>query len=95
MHHAPSLLSTATDAQNLSSQKPMSVPTSNSMKTPMDKSTAVYLMELRRRVAETKSPRRKLEVVSWTRPELDVIPIRKRFARPVPKVSAEAVVSGT
>jgi hypothetical protein len=73
----------------------MSVPTSNSIKVPMDKSTAVYLMELRRRVAEMKSSRRKLEVVSWTRPELDVIPIRKRLARPVRKVSAEAVVSGT
>ena len=73
----------------------MSVPTSNSMKTPLDRSSAVYLMELRRRVAETKSSRRKLEVVSWTRPELDVIPIRKRLARSGRKAVAEAVVSGT
>ncbi len=73
----------------------MSVPTSNSMKVPMDKGTAVYLMELRRRVAEMKSSRRKLEVVSWTRPELDVIPIRKRLVRSGRKAVAEAVVSGT
>ena len=73
----------------------MSVQTSNSIKVRSGDSTTVYLMQLRRRMAETKSSRRKLEVVGWARPQLDVIPIRKRLARAVRPARSEEVVSGT
>ena len=40
------------------------------------KSVAVYLMELRRRIAEAHSRKQKLEVVTWTQAEQSQVPIR-------------------
>jgi len=39
-----------------------------------NRSTGIYLMELRRRVAETQSRRRKLAEPSWSLPEIQLVP---------------------
>ena len=71
----------------------MSVQTSNPNKVLPGKCATVYLMELRQRVAETKAGRRRLEVLSWARPELDIIPIRRRVPQVVPRTGGQAGVS--
>jgi hypothetical protein len=63
----------------------MSVQTSNRNRVLPGKSATVYLMELRRRTAETSGKRQKLEVSSWARPEVDTIPIGKRPLRTAQK----------
>jgi hypothetical protein len=59
----------------------MSVQTSNSNKVLSGKGATVYLMELRRRLAETNARRQKLEVLTWERTESNTIPIRRRQER--------------
>jgi hypothetical protein len=68
----------------------MSVQTTGRDKHPA-KSTTVYLMELRRRTAEANRKRQRLEVASWSRPEVNVIPIRRRQPRTTPPELAEKV----
>jgi len=69
----------------------MSVQTSNSNSRVLPgKGATVYLMELRRRMAETSDRRQKLEVASWAGAQLDAIPIRRQPVVRVRPVEAEA-----
>lgn len=46
-----------------------------------NRSTGIYLMELRRRVAETHSRRRKLAEPSWSLPEIELMPGSRKSRR--------------
>lgn len=60
----------------------MSVQTSNVSRFAVGKPAGVYLMELRRRLAEVNSRQQKLTVISWSRAESQIVPIQRRSVLP-------------
>jgi hypothetical protein len=54
----------------------MSVQTPNASRFSVLKPAGIYLMELRQHVADARTRRQKLAVMSWTQPESEAVPIR-------------------